>query len=436
VSLVTQEPWPALRFRRALLRLEQGWSPSCHARVADGDEWGVLKAGCVNGGRFVETEHKALPAEESPLPELEVRPGDLLMSRANTRELLGSVALVPEGGRARLLLCDKLFRISVDERVFDKRFLVYAMAAAGVRAQLEAAATGSSASMQNIGQASVKDLLLPAPSVTTQRAVTDLLDRNTAAIDALIEKKERLVAAAEQRRAALIGDVVLGALSTAKRRGTGTPLGAIPEHWAVKRLMYLTAPRRPIMYGIVLPGPNVDDGVPIIKSGNCTRETLRPELLHKTTFEIEAGYARSRVAKDDIVYAIRGSVGMAALVPEDVAGANLTQDAARIAPAPEINPRWLLYAVDSAPVWAQLAAGIVGAKVKGINIRDLKRPLVPVPPRREQDEIAAYLDAEIGKLHDLEAATIRSIEALGEYRQALITAAVTGQLDIAALEAA
>lgn len=279
-------------------------------------------------------------------------------------------------------------------------------------------------------------LPLPVPGSNEQRAIADFLDRKTVAIDALIQEKERLVTAAEERRAVLISDVVLGALSTEKRRDSGTSLGALPAHWVAKRLMYLTAPGRPIMYGIVLPGPNVDDGVPVIKSSNCTRETLRPELLHKTTFEIEAGYARSRVAKDDIVYAIRGSVGMAALVPDDVAGANLTQDAARIASSPDFNPRWLLYAVQSAPVWAQLAAGIVGATVKGINIRDLKRPFVPVPPRREQDYIADYLDGEIGKLHELEASTALSIEQLREYRQSLITAAVTGQLDIAAQEAA
>ncbi len=271
---------------------------------------------------------------------------------------------------------------------------------------------------QTIYMPDIRRLAIPVPPVSEQRAIADFLDRKTVAVDALIEKKERLVAAAEERRAALISGVVLGALSTTNRRDTGTPLGAVPKHWTAKRLMYLTAPGRSIMYGIVLPGPNVDDG------------------LHKTTFEIEASYARSRVAKDDIVYAIRGSVGMAALVPEDVAGANLTQDAARIAPGPNINPRWLLYAVQSAPVWGQLAAGIVGATVKGINIRDLKRPFMPVPPRREQDEIAEYLDAEIGKLHDLESSTARSIERLREWRQALITAAVTGQLDIAAQEAA
>jgi type I restriction enzyme S subunit len=282
--------------------------------------------------------------------------------------------------------------------------------------------------VKHLSSSQVAAVRLPLPPVDRQLAIVDFLDHATATIDALIEQKEHLVARCEERRAALISEVILGARSPATRRSTGTPLGSIPEHWAAKRLMFLTTATRPIMYGIVLPGPNVDQGVPIVKSGNCTRETLRPELLHKTTFEIEAGYERSRLATNDIVYAIRGSIGMAALVPEDVAGANLTQDAARIAPAPNVNSHWLLYAVQSSPVWAQLAAGIVGATVKGINIRDLKRPFVPVPPRHEQDEMAAYLDTEIGKLHELEAATQTSIERLREYRHVLIASAVTGQL--------
>jgi len=67
--------------------------------------------------------------------------------------------------------------------------------------------------MQNIGQDSVKDLLLPHPSLPSQRAIADFLDRKTAAIDALIEQKGRLVATCEERRAALISDVILGGLS-------------------------------------------------------------------------------------------------------------------------------------------------------------------------------------------------------------------------------
>ncbi len=375
-----------------------------------------------------ESLRRTSPEIASAYSRSAVKPGDLVVSIGPS---FGKVMVVPpelDGAN----LTQGTARVA-PSGVYQ-RFLFWALRSLHAQEFWDAGCSG--ATFRALTLELLNDTPIYLPTADAQRAIADFLDRKTPAIDELIEKKERLVAAAEERRAALISEVVLGALSPAKRRGTGTSLGVVPEHWATKRLMHLTPPGRPIMYGIVLPGPNVDDGVPIVKSGNCTRDTLRPELLHKTTFEIEAGYARSRLAKDDVVYAIRGSVGMAALVPEDVAGANPTQDAARIAPGPDVNPRWLLYVVQSAPVWAQLAAGIVGATVKGINIRDLKRPFVPVPPRREQDEIAAYLDAEVGKLHALEATTEQSIEHLREYRQALITAAVTGQIDVATREAA
>src|SRR5439155_10232049 len=107
-------------------------------------------------------------------------------------------------------------------------------------------------------------------------------------------------------------------------------LGDIPAHWSVQKLHRITDPRRPIMYGIVLPGPNVDEGVYIVKGGNCEPGRLRPELLSRTTFEIESAYARSRLRNQDVVFAIRGGVGAAQLVPGELEGANLTQDAARI----------------------------------------------------------------------------------------------------------
>ncbi len=316
----------------------------------------------------------------------------------------------------------------------DGRFLHRALQASGVRDQFHSTATG--VTRFGIGLGDVGDAQVPIPPLNEQRAIADFLDSKTAAIDGLIGKKEQLLSDYAERRRAVIHSTVMHGVGRVDRRSTGTVLGDIPLHWHVKRLMHLTPARRPIMYGIVLPGPNVDDGVPLVKSGNCTPSTLRIELLHRTTREIETGYARSRLAQGDIVYAIRGSVGMAALVPEEIAGANLTQDAARIAPGPGVNPRWLLYVVQSPAVWGQLEAGVVGATVKGINIRDLKRPLVPVPPRPEQDQIAAYLDKELGRLGDLEAATVKSIEHLREYRQALITAAVTGQVDVKAREAA
>lgn len=87
---------------------------------------------------------------------------------------------------------------------------------------------------------------------------------------------------------------------------------------------------------------NVDDGVPIVKGGDVSPERLRLDFLNRTTREIEAGYVRSRLRGGDLVYAILGSIGEVAMVPEEIEGANLTQDAARVAYTGDVHERWLL----------------------------------------------------------------------------------------------
>jgi type I restriction enzyme S subunit len=89
--------WRAMRVKHCIQRIEQGWSPDCENRLAEAGEWAVLKVGCVNHGMFRPEEHKALPPDLNPRPELEVHVGELLMSRANTTDLVGQVAIVPNG---------------------------------------------------------------------------------------------------------------------------------------------------------------------------------------------------------------------------------------------------------------------------------------------------------------------------------------------------
>src|SRR5690606_31869173 len=126
------------------------WSPQCESRIAEAGEWGVLKVGCVNGEVYDESENKALPSDLDPVTRYEVRVGDLLVSRANTRELLGSAAIVEET-QGRILFCDKLYRLEVGDDL-DRRFLTAFLRSPSARFQYEREATGTSGSMQNIGQ--------------------------------------------------------------------------------------------------------------------------------------------------------------------------------------------------------------------------------------------------------------------------------------------
>lgn len=184
------------------------------------------------------------------------------------------------------------------------------------------------------------------------------------------------------------------------------------------------------MYGIVLPGPNVQEGVPIVKGGDVAPERLNLQRLCRTTYEIEAGYTRSRLRPNDLVYAIRGSIGEVAMVPGELEGANLTQDVARVSYIDEIYGPWLLFTLRSRAVFSQLEAGALGATIKGINIRDLKRAIIPVPPLEEQKEIANYLTSHSVTFDMLESSIQEGLLRLREYRTALISAAVTGEIDV------
>lgn len=278
----------------------------------------------------------------------------------------------------------------------------------------------------------VGNIPCPQPSARSQRAIADYLDRETARLDALVAAKERVLGLlAEKRRALITLAVTRGLDPRAPLRDSGIPsLGEIPAHWSVIPLMWLTQPDRPIMYGIVLPGPDVGDGIPVLKGGNVRPSRMNLASLARTTPEIEAPYARARLRTSDLVYSIRGSICDCEVVPSELEGCNITQDVARVAPRSDVNGAWLRYALICTPIRDSLAAGSLGAAVRGINIFDLKRVRIPTPPPREQALLVAHLAKTLNKLDLLAHATERTVALIKERRAALIAAAVTGQIDV------
>jgi len=201
--------WKVKRLKYYLRGIEQGWSPACESMPAALDEWGVMKAGCVNSWEFDPNENKRLPDQAEALAQYEIHEGDVLMSRANTTTLLGSTVLVREV-RPRLLMCDKLYRLDVDESRLQKEFLVAFLRCPAGRYEFERDATGASNSMQNIGQDSVLNLSLVSPSPNEQRAIVECINQRTLQLDTLRAATERTIALLKERRAALISAAVTG----------------------------------------------------------------------------------------------------------------------------------------------------------------------------------------------------------------------------------
>jgi type I restriction enzyme S subunit len=184
--------WPLMRLGDLVADLENGWSPKCHEHPARDDKWGVLKMGAVSFGTFDEAANKELPASLKPRSEHEVKPGDVLISRANVVRYVGACVYV-ESTRAKLMLCDKIFRVCfLPKGKLLPRFLAEAMKLKYVREQIEARLTGTSPTMKNISKPSLLDLRLPLPDEETQRQLVDVI------------VSARLVATTKRREAALL----------------------------------------------------------------------------------------------------------------------------------------------------------------------------------------------------------------------------------------
>ncbi|WP_035821750.1 restriction endonuclease subunit S [Janthinobacterium sp. RA13] len=200
--------WDVTRVKYVISSIGQGWSPECESRPVDDGEWGVLKVGCVNGGVFRPTENKALPLTLTPRPELALKKGDILVSRANTRELVGGCTVV-EQDFPLLMICDKLYRLSVDNARANPAFLAALITVHG-RREVELEATGASASMVNIAQSVILNLQVGLPPIQEQVAIIASMASGTQRYDMLISTTESSIELLKERRSALITAAVTG----------------------------------------------------------------------------------------------------------------------------------------------------------------------------------------------------------------------------------
>ena len=202
------EHWLITKLKYCINTMDQGWSPQCDSRPAESDEYGVLKVGCVNGGTFKANENKALPEELSPKLEYQLKKGQLLVSRANTKELVGSAAVVKEN-HPNLMVCDKLYRIELFPSV-SPTFVSLLLGTPAYREQIELGATGASSSMQNIGQNIIRELYLAIPETKEMDEILEYVRVNTSKYDELIEDSNTAIKVMLERRTALVSAAVTG----------------------------------------------------------------------------------------------------------------------------------------------------------------------------------------------------------------------------------
>jgi type I restriction enzyme S subunit len=305
-------------------------------------------------------------------------------------------------------------------RFYDNRKVFYSMGG-GLR--------------QSMKYADLKRLPILLPQGDEQRSIAAFLDRETAKIDALVAEQRRLMELLKEKRQAVIAHAVTKGLNPhVPMKPSGIEwLGNVPAHWELRPIKHMVEPGTSITYGIVQAGPDTEGGIPYIRTSDMSGESLPESGYLRTTPEIDAAYSRSKVRPNDLVVAIRASLGKGLLVPKFLAGANLTQGTAKICPGKGLLPIFLLWAFNSDYCQKSIRTFAKGTTFLEITLDALRRIPLAVPPLREQQGIADYLCAEVNRWDALTAEAQRAIDLLQERRTALISTAVTGQIDVRAL---
>jgi type I restriction enzyme S subunit len=289
-----------------------------------------------------------------------------------------------------------------------------------------------------------KDFRTPLPPMPEQRSIADFLDREKLKIDALIAKKQALIEKLKEKRSALISRTITRGLPPTAARAGGLNqnpptrpsgvdwIGEIPSHWSTRRLRHISDE---ITVGVVVnPSSYVsDEGVPFLLGGDIREFSISVDDCNRCPSEVSEGVLRkSLLHSGDLVVVRVGYPGVAAVIPPKLEGANCASMMI-VRRHLRFSSQWLAYAFNSQVGRDQIDIVQYGAAQKQFNISHAVDFIFPFPPLPEQVAISLFLDAQSAKIGQAISKLETVIERLREYRQAVITAAVTGKIDVRGL---
>jgi type I restriction enzyme S subunit len=290
---------------------------------------------------------------------------------------------------------------------------------------------GCGSTFDEISRADLGNIVVPRPPKEQQEGIAAVLDAADRAIEGASSRIDKLMVL----RVGLAQDLLTRGLGDDGHlrcpemdEFVDSPLGAIPKSWRVGSLEEVIDPDRPVVYGILMPGAGYDgpSGVPVVKVKDIIDGEVLSDGLLLTSPEIDREYRRSRLEPGDLLFTIRGTVGRMAFVPDRLDGANITQDTARLAVA-DANPVYVREWLDSLHARSFIDLNTIGQAVRGINLSDLRRLPIALPPPDEQDMIAAVVAAS-GRVIRAERKRLAKLRAV---KRALAEALLSGRVTAA-----
>jgi len=269
------------------------------------------------------------------------------------------------------------------------------------------------------------------PSLDEQGVITDFLDHETARIDALIEEQQRLIDLLQEKRQAVISHAVTKGLDPdVPMKDSGIEwLGDVPAHWEVRKLSNLTDK---VTNGYVGPTRDVlrDEGVRYLQSLHIKNNQIVFDPPYYVDHSWSVEHSKSVLREGDVLVVQTGDIGQVAYIPKEFEGANCH---ALIILSPirtGLNGEYLSWLLNSEYGYHSLKSIQTGALHPHLNCGYVKDMFVPCPPVDEQRAIVSALNEAVSNYRELREEVRRAEDLLREHRSALISAAVTGKIDV------
>lgn len=261
-------------------------------------------------------------------------------------------------------------------------------------------------------------------------------------VGATFERELNLPPAAEQRRTAAKVDALMARTARARADMDRIPplaerfRGAVLSQYfdidsapSNARLEEVTPHDAKIIYGILQPGPDMPSGVPYVRPTEIVDGRLELDAMRRTSPQIAERYKRSTLAEGDVLLSIVGTIGKVAVVPANLAGANITQSSCRIRPrADRLTSSYLRYFLLSPLARKQYGEARLGTAVPRLNLEDVRDIKIPLRPVSEQTEIVRRIEAAFAEIDRLTAESAAARRLLDRLDQAVLDKAFRGEL--------
>lgn len=310
----------------------------------------------------------------------------------------------------------------------DKRWIYW------ILSWLPLARLDTSTGIPGLNRNDVYALCVNRPRLIERQFIAQILDT----LDTAIHETEAIIAKLKAVKQGLLHDLLTRGIDAngelrppqaeAPQLYKESPLGWIPKEWDAVELNELVDQRRPIVYGILMPGYGWAGGIPVVKVKDIVDGQICTENLLLTSPQIDREYSRSRLQGGDLLFTIRGTVGRTAFVPAMLNQANITQDTARLA-INGIDARFVRAFLQMPTATRFIAIHTLGVAVQGINLRDVRRIPIARPPAAEATDLSNHIDANSQRL-DGES---RNLAKLNLVKSGLMDDLLTGRVRVTPL---